>query len=92
MSIRSDFSKISKIMKWRYLDSLDSTRYSQTEFVHQSAPRKLRIEQATIEMIATMLMGNGIIVPNNQLIDSIGFLRIASTMIEVVVKSGKKDL
>lgn len=79
-------------MRWRYLDSLDSTRYSKTEFVHQSSPRKLRIEQATIEMIATMLMGNGIIVPNNQLIDSIGFLRIASSMIDVAMKSGKKNI
>lgn len=92
MYVNSDFSKIGNKMKWRYLDSLDSTRYSKTEFINQGAPRKLRVEQATVEMIATMLMGNGIIVPNNQFIDSIGFLRIASSMIDVAVKSGKKSL
>lgn len=92
MYIKSDFSKVVKVMKWRYLDSLDSTRYSQTEFIDQGAPRKLRIQQATIEMIATMLMGNGIIVPNNQFIDSIGFLRIASTMIQMATKSKMESI
>lgn len=80
-------------MRWRYLDSLDSTRYSQTEFIHQSAPRQLRVEQASVEMIATMLMGNGIRVPNNQLIDSIGFLRIASSMLKVASRlKSKQDI
>ena len=91
MYVKADLPKISTKMKWRYLDSLDSTRYSKTEFVDQSAPVKSRIEQAAIEMIVTMLMGNGIIVPNNQFIDSIGFLRIASSMINVAINSRMKS-
>jgi|GEM_PF-7110653 len=92
MLVEPDYLDVKRKMKWRYLDCLDSTRYSPTEFVDHGAPKQLRLEQASLEVIVTFLMGNGIIVPNNQLIDSVGFLRIASELIEVAtdyVNQGK---
>lgn len=73
-------------MKWRYLDSLDSLRYSPKELIDRGESRILRVEQASAEVIATILMGNGIVIPNNQLMDSVGFLRIASDIIRGAAK------
>lgn len=71
------------VFSWRYLDSLDSVRFSERSLSLRGATRNSRLKQAEIEVCAATLMGNGIIVPNNQLIDSIGFLRIASDIIRV---------
>ncbi len=71
------------VLKWRYLDSLDSVRYSKTYLVIREADKPARVSHASIEVSATILMGNGLIVPVNQLIDSFGFLRIASEIIKV---------
>jgi len=92
-----DFLKLKNQMKWRYMDSLDSIRFSPSEFIDINAhtPNQLRVKQSSIEMSATILMGNGIKVPNNQLIDSFGFLRIASEIInaaDIFIKKGKNVL
>ncbi len=71
-----------RVIKWRYLDSLDSTRYSNTFLVDEEVDKPKCVEQASIEVSATFLMGSGITVPANQLIDSFGFLRIASEIIK----------
>lgn len=71
-----------KVLKWRYLDSLDSAYYSKTNLEIRGATKSTRLKQASIELSATILLGNGITVPANQFIDSLGFLRIASEMIQ----------
>jgi hypothetical protein len=86
MFTEPDFSLVKENMRWRYLDSLDSIRYSAKEFITKGAPIMQRVEQAKIEMIVTILMGNGIIVPNNQLMDSVGFMRNTSEIISEATK------
>lgn len=83
MFVEPSFFEIESNMKWRYLNSLDSLRYSPKElFDKSSESRSVRVEQASAEVISTILMGNGISVPNNQFMDSVGFLRVASDMIK----------
>jgi len=82
MAYQYNFDQLKDSMKWRYLDSLDSTRYSPKEFIDEGAIVPQRLEQAEIELAATMLMGNGIVVPNNQLMDSVGYIHIISSLIE----------
>ncbi|MEW6093083.1 MAG: hypothetical protein AB1531_03870 [Chloroflexota bacterium] len=83
MFIEPSFDEIESHLKWRYLNSLDSIRYSPKELFDRSGEsRRLRVEQASAEVISTILMGNGIAVPNNQFMDSVGFLRVASDMIQ----------
>jgi hypothetical protein len=88
VQINIDFPNV---FKWRYLDSLDSVRFSDKDLELRRKTKTERIEQASIEICATILMGNGIIVPNNQLFDSFGFLRIASEMIKAATFFENKD-
>ena len=81
------------LMRWRYLDCFDSIRYSQKEFVTFGTPYQFRVKQASNEFLVALLMGNGICVPNNQLLDSKGFIKIASGLLKVASdykRSGKK--
>ena len=75
----------------RYLDSLDSIRYNNNELFFTDNRKFQRAGQALIEVCTTLLMGNGIIVSPNQLIDSYGFLRIASEMIKAAQKVRKEE-
>jgi len=74
----------SNLVRWRYLDSLDSIRYSKEDLSIRKSLKNIRLNQAEIETGASILMGNGILVSVNQLIDSFGFLQIASKSIPVM--------
>ena len=75
----------------RYLDSLDSIRFNINDLFIVENRILQRSGQALIEMCATILMGNGIIVSPNQLIDSYAFLRIASEIIHAAEKNNKEE-
>jgi hypothetical protein len=76
------YSEFKYVVRWRYLDSLDSIRYSKYDLKIRKSVKEELVSQAKMEIAVSILMGNGIIFPSNQLIDSFGFLYIVSKMIQ----------
>lgn len=79
---------------WRYLDSLDSTRYSPFEWIEpwSSDKKPERVRYAALEVCAAILMGNAVVVTTNQMVDSYGFLRKASEIIRVANEKRRSNI
>lgn len=89
----NDLTRVPNVI-WRYLDSLDSTRYSPFEWIEpwSSDKKPERVRYAALEVCAAILMGNAMIVTTNQMVDSYGFLRKASEMIRVTNEKRLPDI
>ncbi|HCS40359.1 MAG TPA: hypothetical protein DIW44_12345 [Anaerolineaceae bacterium] len=81
-----------RIFNWRYLDSLDSIRYSKEDLEVKGINLRDVLNQARYSVAATILMGNGIIFPVNQLVDSYGLLRILSEVIKIIEERGNRNV
>ena len=87
MDLRDSFDKV---LRWRYLDSLDSIRFSKEDLTIKPIDLQDVLDEACYSVMATILLGNGIIFPVNQLIDSFGLLRILSEVIKIIESNEKK--
>jgi hypothetical protein len=76
-----------KNIRWRYLDALDSLRLA--EQFTQPIELSRRNFHAKPLFFLTILMGHGITVPDNQLIDSIAFIDFASELVHATKKLDK---
>lgn len=77
--------EIDRLTPYKYLDSLDTVRF-------RSPSRSIsegRWLHAYADFFLSLMMGEGIVVPNNQLIDSIPFIDVASQLIETARTSKK---
>lgn len=77
--------EIEDLTPFKYLDSLDSVRFKDFE-TKQTNGAQLH---AYADFFLSLLMGEGIVVPNNQLIDSLAFLDVASQLIQYAKKTNK---
>lgn len=75
-----DLHTIANRTRWRYLDSLDSIRYTD-DYIGICQLTQKRLVQAQIDIYLTLLMGHGIVLPSNQLIDSLGGLKLVAQII-----------
>lgn len=74
-------------IRWRYLDSFDSLRLSEHFARGLELPRRKLHAKPTFFL--TLLMGHGVVVPDNQLVDSVAFIPWASELIRAASKAGK---
>ena len=77
--------EIEVLTPYKYLDSLDSVRFRD----YDSALINGAQLHAYADFFLSLLMGEGIVVPNNQLVDSLAFLDVASQLIQHAKKNDK---
>ncbi len=70
--------RIKELTPYKYLDSLDTVRFKDYAYAQVNGAEL----HAYADFFLSLLMGEGIVVPNNQLIDSVAFLDVASQLIE----------
>jgi hypothetical protein len=80
MPDQGSIETLSREIRWRYLDSLDSVRFSQNT-IQKPEPIPIRMTHARLDIMKAILWGSGIRVPGNQLVDSVGFITIAAELI-----------
>jgi len=79
--------RIEKLTKYRYLDSLDSARFRESKnFLDEN------LLHAYGDIFIALLQGEGIVVTENQLMDSQGFIKVASKLIEAASETKRFDL
>jgi len=77
--------EIEELTPYKYLDSLDSVRFRDIDSALINGGQL----HAYADFLLAMLMGEGIVVPNNQLIDSLAFIDVASKLILAATKINK---
>ncbi len=77
--------QLQALTPYKYLDSLDSVRFKD----YASARVNGAQLHAYADFFLSLLMGEGIVVPNNQLVDSLAFLDVASQLIQHAKRTNK---
>ena len=77
--------EIKKLTPYKYLDSLDTVRFRDPETSILEGSQL----HAYGDFFMALLMGEGIVVPQNQLVDSLAFIDVASQLIDFAQKEKK---
>lgn len=89
-SYKVDPEESIQILQTRYLDCLDSSRFSSKVSYHNV--RLLRLIYVKAQFLLAIISGDNIVATENQVLDSLGFLETFDEIHEAVKKSKVEDL